>query len=467
MKRLLSVLSAALLLFSSLPGCGSVDRRAEKSTAPAYEAHFLTPGGETTLASEPGGLLTLPAAPEIENYVFRGWRNEAGEIELDESVTLAEESCFTAVYTVDFERDRHPAFLFADSSGRCRAQQSMTRGEAAQMLYALLAVKVEGTESFPDVDKSSPVYAAVCALKTLGVVQGNRYEPERELTLGELLQMLAAFFPPVGRGTVFADVSEDDPCYEACCLAAAHGWIEGGAKTFASPQRVLTRLEAAAFMNRVLERGESMGKYAETGYSLRDLPEDETARAILLEAMVDHELTGSGAEREWSSARLAGSLIEGFSSGDYELDKLLKQILDEQITDEMGRDEKLRVLYRYVRDHYLYRKGVKYEIGDVSWLLPAAKQMIVNGKGNCYCFAALLCELYRAIGIDAEPLSGTIARRPHAWVEADIDGVRYIFDVEMEYAYRRSKTKDNINMFMRTYEEMTRWNYVREKAADG
>ena len=459
-RRILCALLAAFLLLGSLAGCGSGDESAGAAET-GFEAHFITPYGEFLLQSEKDGRLTLPGAEEIEGYVFRGWKNEAGEIERGQSVTLTEESYFAAVYAVDLIRDAHAPYLFPDSSARCRAQQPMTRGEAVQMFYSLLAVKVKGTESFADVPRGSELYEAASSLKTLSVMGGERLEPDAELTLGELLLMLTHFYPPPATDAVFADVAEDSPYYEACCLAAAQGWIDSGEDCTVRPLRILTRLETAELMNRVLLRGESLGEFADMQLLMPDLPEDEALRAVVMEAMVDHGFEGEGEERLWTSATMPYALIEGFTSEDIELDKLLKAILDETLKDEMNRDEQLRALYRYVRDGFRYRRGELYETGDVSWLVPEAKKLVKTGRGNCYSYAALLCELFRAVGVDAEPYSGTISGKPHAWVEADLDGVRYVFDVEMEYAYMRPPHNEYIDMFMKTYEEMARWKYDR------
>ena len=76
--------------------------------------------------------------------------------------------------------------------------------------------------------------------------------------------------------------------------------------------------------------------------------------------------------------------------------------------------------------------------------------MLTTGKGNCYNFAAVFCELARFIGYDAQVYSGYVkgpgaldengdvlwvAERPHAWVEIVIKGEARLFDPELAHSY--------------------------------
>ena len=65
--------------------------------------------------------------------------------------------------------------------------------------------------------------------------------------------------------------------------------------------------------------------------------------------------------------------------------------------------------------------------------------MLTTGRGNCYCYAGVFYYLARQLGYPAVPISGNVgtARSPHGWVEIDFDGVTYIYDTELEMAYRK------------------------------
>ena len=57
--------------------------------------------------------------------------------------------------------------------------------------------------------------------------------------------------------------------------------------------------------------------------------------------------------------------------------------------DDMEQEQKLRVLYDYVRDDYRYIKRPFVQKGQVDWEAEYAEPMIDMHKGNCYSFASL------------------------------------------------------------------------------
>lgn len=198
----------------------------------------------------------------------------------------------------------------------------------------------------------------------------------------------------------------------------------------------------------------------------------DTVEACSIYSVAKEKVNGF-AERAMASYKGVGEKAERqpYTTGDKATDDMLKKIVDEQVTDNMSFEDSLLALYRYVRDNYRYRKGNYYDVGDTSFCMDETRKILETGCGNCYAFAALLYNLYRMVGLDCTLYSGTIGKghSPHGWVEADIDGVTYIFDVETEYAYlyRPSNTGSDTNervwknMFMRTYEQMKGWNYKR------
>ena len=145
-----------------------------------------------------------------------------------------------------------------------------------------------------------------------------------------------------------------------------------------------------------------------------------------------------------------------------ELDELVRETLSVLITDSMDQTEMLRNIYDYTVEHFTYLKGSLYDFRDTSWLNDEAYGILSTGYGNCYGYAAVLCQLARALGFDACVYSGTIgiADSEHGWVEMDIDGQTYVFDPEMEMAFLKDQYK-TIDMFMMTYEEAARWHYTR------
>ena len=118
------------------------------------------------------------------------------------------------------------------------------------------------------------------------------------------------------------------------------------------------------------------------------------------------------------------------------------------------------------------------------WEVTEALSMLEEGRGNCYSFAALYCELARAIGCDAHACAGAVVgseknleqsysyldvhgehmklprgHSPHGWVEIEFDGVAYIFDPE--YAYLQyHKGLSGLGFFKMNETERLRYGYV-------
>ena len=215
-----------------------------------------------------------PPAP-IEGYTFVGWENEWGELESRQSISLYEDTCYSAVYSVALNCEEHAPYMFADEYGLFRPNDVMTRGEAAQMLYSLLSVKVKGSSNFIDVPANAACYKAVAALKELNVVSGSRFHPDEPITRRELLEMLSAFYPAQTEEYEFADISKNDPDYALFCTAAAYGWIDSGSTTELQPDAELRRYEIAVLMNRFLGRSTEGDRPDTAGFVLDVTPEDD------------------------------------------------------------------------------------------------------------------------------------------------------------------------------------------------
>ena len=340
-----------------------------------------------------------PPAP-IEGYTFVGWENEWGELESRQSISLYEDTYYSAVYSVALNCEAHTPYMFADEYGLFRPNDTMTRGEAAQMLYSLLSLKVKGSGNFIDVPADAACYKAVAALKELNVVSGSRFHPDEPITRRELLEMLSAFYPALPEEYEFADVDKGDPDYAIFCTAAAYGWIDSGSEAELQPDAELTRYEIAVLMNRFLGRSTEGDRPDTRGFALDVTPED-SYYADVAEAVIDHSYSVEGGAEHWTSDfsahkrpqgfYLAGSelyfisgegyvlkncTVNGFAfdengrytSGMPELDQLVRETLSGLITDSMDQTEMLRAIYDYTVEHFTYLKGSLYDFRDTSWL---------------------------------------------------------------------------------------------------
>lgn len=153
----------------------------------------------------------------------------------------------------------HATYMEGYGDGTFRPDRTMTRAEASQVLYQLLAAKppVSGT-AFDDVPSSQWFYTAINALYQKGVVGGDgsgKFYPNDPITRVEFLKMLCICMGVTGTGSVtYDDVSSDHWGYSYICAAVAKGWASGyGDGTF-RPDQAMTRAEATKMVNVALGR---------------------------------------------------------------------------------------------------------------------------------------------------------------------------------------------------------------------
>lgn len=455
--------------------------------------HFYTPDGEDVKRVTAGESLALEPAGEIENYTFIGWRDRQGNLEGRETITIFQETYYSAVYAVSLRTDTHMAYLFPDEYGLFRPYGEMSRGDAAVMLYTLLSLPVKGSEGFMDVPQTAACYEATAALKELGVVSGSRFHPDEGITKAELIQMLAAFYPASRESYDFTDVNKSDISYPAFCAALERGWIGNDAEKGVEPNHIMTRVETAALVNRILGRGtEEKASPSQVG-CLLDMAQTDDGYWDMAEACVSHNVTVENGQQNWADSvpfekMPAGRYLFGlalycvddgghlvrnaekdgftfdetgcYTSGNTELDALIGELFSKLVDASMQREEMLHTVYDYTVRTFTYLGRNHYPYQDSSWAVEEAYTMLSTGKGNCYNYAAAFCMMARALGFDAVVYSGFIGIDPsqHAWVEIDIDGVTYTFDPEIEYSYKRDYK--SANMYMMPPEEAKKWSYT-------
>lgn len=455
----------------------------EESLPPdSYRILLVSDGKESILTATDGLPLELPEAEAPAGYRFFGWADESGALLPEGAVFPGGDARYEAVFYLSLD-DAHGAYLPLDGSGQARPGELMPRSDAAIMLSGLITAEPPAPEQepepdpkdkkkdkskdepalFDDVTEKDACYEACAALHAFGILEGGSFRPEDALTRGELFELLSRFYPAADGLWLFSDLDEGSERRAAFCLAAERGWIDYADGMMAEADTELTRLQVALLMNRVLGRAADPAVLQEDLSAIGDLPEDETDRLAILEAMIPHALGESEGGELWADCEIPTLPIPGFTTRDLEVDAWLKNILDTTTNDSMELKEKLRVLYLYVRDSFRYRKGEIYEGPDPTLLTAETRKMMEEEGGNCYTHAALLCELYRALGVDAKVYAGTVSnsQNPHAWVEATINGRTYVFDAELEKTKIRF-SQPYFDFFMRTYYDVKGWDYQRE-----
>lgn len=153
----------------------------------------------------------------------------------------------------------HDYYMSGVDSDHFSPDETMTRAEAAMVIYKLLISQPESPPAiFADVsDPGSWYYDAVNALADIGIVSGvgdGMFNPQGELTRAEFVTMLCKCFGIASGESVFDDVPESHWAYDYISAAADAGWISGIGGGLFAPDQGLKRAEAVAIVNRAIGR---------------------------------------------------------------------------------------------------------------------------------------------------------------------------------------------------------------------
>lgn len=189
---------------------------------------------------------------------------------------------------------RHLAYLTA-VNGQIRPNAPLTRGELAEMLYALLNANNKGTaykNSFSDVAGVSCAQA-VNYLASYGILSGyadGTFRPNAPISRAAFTVLLhrCQFAAPVGRyGDDIFDFTDVPTGYwaeEYIYSADILGWMTGTSKGTFRPNRQITRTEAVTAINRLLGRDESSTTVKKGLNPFSDLTASHWAYQNILEA---------------------------------------------------------------------------------------------------------------------------------------------------------------------------------------
>lgn len=159
-----------------------------------------------------------------------------------------------------------------------------------------------------------------------------------------------------------------------------------------------------------------------------------------------------------------GQAVKAASSGD-QLQEKTAQIVAQQTASKDSTKSKLKKLFAYVQEEYGYARKTGFEAYS-GWEKDYALEMLTDGKGSCYHYAAAYAFLAKKatgcsvrIGVgQTDGFSGNLQK--HAWAEVKISGKWYICDPNMDkYAAdaskkyclkKRSSLKNTYNKFKDT-----------------
>ncbi len=392
----------------------------------------------------------------------------------------------------------HPGYIAGYEDGSFRPDRTVTRCEAAAMLYGLIQEPGEERAELSDVPEDAYYLDAMEYLAALGVIEVSEdgaAAPAEDLARGEFAAMIVKLMlgPDAASEaeTVFTDVPEDHKYAAEIDRAAAMGWVSGIGGGLFAPERPVTRAEAVTVINKVLGGAPDQEYLAGFYFSpFSDVFSTHWAYYNIIEASLSH---AHGEDGKWISGdtgplkrpeglyftgldfycigadgnplrnAYSGYLYFGadglYTSGDTFIDSSVKAVLSEIVTPEMTSLEKLRAAYLYTRDSFTYLTRNYYATGATGWDIQEATTMFSTKRGNCYCYASVFEFLARQLGYDALAVAGRCSPdNPHGWVEIVMDGTRYMFDTELEMAHR--KQGRNTNLYMIPWDELP-WRYWR------
>jgi hypothetical protein len=125
------------------------------------------------------------------------------------------------------------------------------------------------------------------------------------------------------------------------------------------------------------------------------------------------------------------------SEPDSEIKRLVAAVLEECTTEDMKQQQQLENAFNYFINSVSYERKIDVPIGN--WTEGYATNMLLNGKGNCYGYAAAFAYIAKGLGFDSRVCSGMVqsalgGRTPHAWTEVKLGQKWFIFDSEMQDA---------------------------------
>ena len=156
----------------------------------------------------------------------------------------------------------HYAFVIGYDDGLVHPEGNITRAEMATIFFRMLSEETRNQyltrrNGFSDVRRSDWYNTAISTMANMGAIEGypdGTFAPTENITRAELIA-LAAHFDPDGDTTSssFTDI-EGHWAEDEINIAANNGWTLGNGTDLFNPDALITRAEAMALVNRVLQR---------------------------------------------------------------------------------------------------------------------------------------------------------------------------------------------------------------------
>jgi hypothetical protein len=216
---------------------------------------------------------------------------------------------------IALDTEKHGAYISGRTADAFVPGSTLTRAEAAQMLWGLLtdeskAMYSASSNNFTDVRAGRWYNTAISARASAGVITGyndGSFRPDNAITRAEFVTLVVQLSGvSAGAATTFRDVPVGAWYYGSAAASYANGWLSGyGDGTF-RPANKITRAEAVTLLNNVLGRGcdtDFVSAHSGSVKSFGDMPAGKWFYAPVTEAANGHTYSKSSGHETWTGLR--------------------------------------------------------------------------------------------------------------------------------------------------------------------
>lgn len=196
----------------------------------------------------------------------------------------------------------HYSYMIGYNDGTIRPNNTITRGEAASMIFRLLTPEARDRiftkdNKFSDVNAGNPHNNAISSLTKAGIINGyadGTFRPNATITREQFCAIIGRMFSVEYIGSnIFGDLTGGF-ADKYINLLAKLGIIKGDLNGNANPKANITRAEAATMLNRLLGRIPSSDSAASCAAYVKtwaDCPQGMWCYGDILEATNSHNFT--------------------------------------------------------------------------------------------------------------------------------------------------------------------------------
>lgn len=156
----------------------------------------------------------------------------------------------------------HYAFVIGYPDGLVHPEGNITRAEMVTIFFRMLNEDTRNqyltrTNNFSDVYSSDWYNTAISTMANMGAIEGypdGTFGPKEHITRAELIALAARFDPDGDTTSSFFTDIEGHWAEDEINIAANNGWTLGNGTDKFNPDDLITRAEAMAIVNRVLQR---------------------------------------------------------------------------------------------------------------------------------------------------------------------------------------------------------------------